>query len=86
MQLKLFIIRDSKGGYFGNPLVQHSHAEAERTFKKLALDQKTDISQFPEDFDLYFIGDYDNVTGKLSALDTPHHMIKATQVLNPNPA
>lgn len=78
MQQKAFAIRDSKAGFFNQPFFQHSHGEAERSFKRLSNDVQSNISQFPEDFDLYYIGEYDNITGTITALETPQHMIKAT--------
>lgn len=77
MELKMYSIRDSKTEVFSQPFFQKSHGEAERSFTQLLRDDKSTISQFPEDYDLYFHGIYDDQTGKLQALDTPQHIIKA---------
>lgn len=80
MVLKVYSIRDSKAEAYNPPFFKHSHGEAERDFATLANDEKSMVAQYPEDFDLYFLGEYDNISGKISVLDTPQHMIKAVQL------
>lgn len=80
MILKMFSIRDTKGEIFNPPYYAKTHGEAERQFKTLTNDPKSTINQYPEDFDLYYLGDYDDQTGKLKSLDTPQHLIKAALV------
>jgi len=80
MELKIFTIRDSKGEVYNQPFFQKTHGEAERNFHQLVNDNKSTVSQFPEDFDLYFIGTYNDQTGLLSPNDTPQHVIKAVQI------
>lgn len=81
MILKSFTIRDSKTQFFGQPWFMRSHGEAERTFAKLAKDPKSDISNFPEDYDLYHLGEFDDQTGKFELLDTPQHLMKAVNAI-----
>lgn len=82
MELKIFSIRDSKAEIYMQPFFQKSHGEAERSFTQLARDQKSTVSQFPEDYDLYFVGVYDDQKGTVQSLDTPQHVLKAVDVLN----
>lgn len=77
MILKMFTIRDQKGDCFNTPFFQRTHGEAERNFQQLVRDGKSTLSQFPEDYDLYFLGDYDDQTGKVNVQDTPQHVAKA---------
>jgi len=77
MQLKMFTIRDSKGEVFHPPFFNHTHGEAERNFHELTKDEKSMIAKYPEDYDLYYLGTYDNQTGKITSLETPEHMVKA---------
>ena len=65
MVLKTFTIRDSKGEFYSPPFFQKTHGEAERSFKQLVQDQQSQVSKFPEDYDLYYIGEFDDNTGKL---------------------
>lgn len=82
MELKMYSVRDAKGEFYERPFYKHMHGEAERDFTAAARDPKSTINQFPEDFDLYFIGTYDTKTGVVKSLDTPQHMLKAISVLN----
>lgn len=82
MELKIYSIRDSKAEIYNTPFFQKTHGEAERNFMQLVNDDKSTVGKFPEDFDLYYLGTYDDQTGKLSALETPQHQIKAVNLKN----
>jgi len=84
MQLKMYSIRDSKAECFNQPWFAKTHGEAERNFAQLSRDQKSMVSQFPEDYDLYYVGDYDDNTGKMIPLDSPKHIMKAISVATQN--
>lgn len=77
MQLQIFSIRDSKGAFYDKPFYQHNEQEAIRSFRNVSLDQRSQIHTNPEDYDLYHLGTYDNITGKIQSLDTPQHIVKA---------
>ncbi|MEM2002680.1 MAG: hypothetical protein QXT77_08560 [Candidatus Methanomethylicaceae archaeon] len=79
MVLKIYSIRDSKTEVFNVPFFNKTHGEAERNFRELVNDEKSRLSKYPEDFDLYYLGEYDDNTGNAKILDTPQHMIKAVQ-------
>jgi len=81
MILKAFSIRDSKSETFNTPFFKRAHGEAERDFSAVVRDNKTTPGQFPEDYDLYHVGTYDDHTGVFHPLDTPQHMLKGTAVL-----
>lgn len=80
MELKMYSIRDAKGEIFNPPFYKKTHGEAERDFHQLCKDEKSMPAQYPEDYDLYFIGTYDDATGKINSLDTPQHVVKAITV------
>lgn len=80
MLLKAFTIRDTKAEVFNTPFFQKTHGEAERSFKKLATDPQSMVGQYPDDYDLYYIGEYDDQTGKLIVTDSPQHVAKAIMV------
>lgn len=79
MVLKVFSIRDAKAEVFNTPFFQKTHGEAERNFRTIVNDEKSTVNKFPEDFDLYYLGDYDDNTGKMETIDSPQHVIKAVQ-------
>ena len=82
MILKVYSIRDQKAEVYNQPFFQKTHGEAERNFQTLVKDNKSTISQYPEDFDLYFVGEYDDQKGVFKTLDTPQHIAKAYQFVN----
>lgn len=77
----MYSIRDSKAEIFNAPFYKKTHGEAERDFQTAVLDEKTMLSKYPEDFDLWYLGDYDDNTGKVKSLETPQHIIKAVNAL-----
>lgn len=81
MILKVYTIRDTKGEVYNTPFFNLTHGEAERNFRGLVNDEKSTVNKYPEDFDLYYIGEFDNQSGKLIARDTPEHIIKAVNCL-----
>lgn len=81
MELKMFSIRDAKAEIFHPPFFKKTHGEAERDFTTLVRDEKTPAHQYPEDYDLYFIGTYYDDSGKMSPLPSPQHVVKAVQVI-----
>lgn len=82
MELKVYSIRDAKGEIFHPPFYKKTHGEAERDFTTLVGDQNGMVSKYPEDFDLWYLGTFDDQTGKFNALETPQHVIKAIQIAN----
>lgn len=85
MVLKMFSIRDAKSELFNIPFMKATEGEAERDFRSVVNDEKSFPHKYPEDFDLYHLGTYDDNTGKVEPLDTPRHMVKAIQLVNPQP-
>ena len=78
---KVFSIRDTKSETFHSPFYAPTHGEAERTFRTAVNDEKTMLHKYPEDFDLYFVGEWDQNSGKMTTMDTPQHIVKAINVL-----
>jgi len=77
MEMKLFSIRDTKGEVYNQPFFKHTHGEAERYFREVKKDDKSLVCQYPEDFDLYYVGNFNTVTGVIDGPNTPQHLIKA---------
>lgn len=73
-------VRDSKAGVYGPLGLARTLGSAERDFKTLVNTPDTLPNKNPEDFDLYEMGSYDDESGKITALDTPRHIVKAIQV------
>lgn len=80
MVLKMYSIRDSKAEVFNTPFFQKTHGEAERSFAELCKDEKSFVAKYPDDYDLYYLGTYDDQTGKMDTIETPQHVVKAVQM------
>jgi len=82
MILKGYSIRDQKSEVYNTPFFKKTHGEAERDFRTLCNDEKSTVNKFPDDFDLYYVGDYDDNLGVFTPLQTPQHVIKAISCIN----
>lgn len=81
MTLKAYSIRDSKAEVYNTPFFSKTHGEAERNFAQLTRDDKSMVNKYPEDYDLYHIGTYDDLSGVFTGLDTPQHIVKAVNLI-----
>lgn len=77
---KVFSIRDSKAEVFYPPFFKKTMGEAERDFMELTRDDKSVVCKYPEDFDLYYVGEFCDQRGVITALETPQHIIKAALI------
>lgn len=83
----MYTLRDSKGKYHNLPWYQKTHGEAERFVKGICSeDSKSlpgyyqNVSKYPQDFDLYHLGEFDEETGKMHLVDAPQHIINCQQL------
>lgn len=66
--LKMFAIMDKKAECYRFPFFQASSGLAVRVFTDGANDPRSELCKYPEDFEMYELGKFDEDTGKL----TPH--------------
>ena len=64
---KIFVIKDEKSGAYYDPFTMGNTVDAQRTFMQAMKTEKSMISQYPEDFNLYNIGEYDELKGMITA-------------------
>ncbi len=70
MIMKIYSIRDNKAGVFNNPIFSPNDEHAKREFEMMYSNAKDGIFvRYPEDFDLYSIGEYNTDTGKIEGID-----------------
>lgn len=84
MILEVYSIRDAKAEYFNTPFFQKTKGEAIRNFSNAVNDEKTQLNQHPEDFDLWKIGQWDDQKGQIVSLSTPEHVVKAVDFTQNN--
>ncbi|UPW41170.1 nonstructural protein [Sigmofec virus UA08Rod_5336] len=74
-------IRDIRNNWM-QPFVQQSKEVAIRTFKSMVNNKVPEnlIANFPEDFEMFKIGEWDETTGTIKTCE-PEEIAKATQCL-----
>lgn len=83
MNHKAYSIRDTKAEIFNPPAFKKTHGEAERDFKSMINNQKeTPLSQYPEDYQLYYVGEYNDQTGIFQPLSAPQKVADGVALKN----
>ena len=70
MTKRLYSLRDNRLGLFAQPIISHNDAVAIRQFGDIVQDEKMGlIAQHPDDFALYYLGDFDDETGSFASVE-----------------
>lgn len=75
--MKAFAIKDLKAEGFNTPFFQQTFGLAERSFKDACQDEKTSLAKHPEDYSLFFIGEFNQSTGIFEPQNPPKHVCDA---------
>lgn len=71
---KVYAVQDAKAGMFNQPIFLLSDGEALRAFLDACQPgQESMLSKHPEDFNLYYIGEYDELEGSFQPV-VPYHL------------
>jgi hypothetical protein len=68
---KIFCIKDEKSGAHYDPFTMSNSIDAQRAFMQGIKSEKSIISQYPEDFNLYFVGEFDEMSGLITPREAP---------------
>lgn len=77
MKLKLTSIFDAKLAIFGPPQIALTEAAAIRQFSDDVNNAQGNLSKHPEDYSLWYIGDYDDETASFSQA-VPKNLVTAS--------
>lgn len=83
--MKIYSVYDKQAESFSPPYTQPTDGLAIRQFSQHVNDPKLIMAKYPDDFELYCLGQIDESTGKFSYPDEgiyPALLIKAHQVLD----
>lgn len=83
MKVKLYSVLDLKAEKWANPFPMGTRGEALRSWQTIANDEASAINQYPEDFRLYEIGEFDVITGKLTQHELPVSLGLALEFVKP---
>lgn len=79
MITKIFAIKDSKAGAFLRPFFVPNEAVAIRAVSEAFYDESSDFYRHATDYDLYELGEYDDISGKLDT-QPPAHVVSLTEL------
>jgi len=77
--LKLFAVRDVKGDSFAAPMAIPTVGIAKRSFLESCADKGSPFGRYPEDYQLYQVGEYEPNSGLLKALPNPLFVMSAVE-------
>lgn len=81
-KLIVYSVRDLKAEYFISPFTLHSDAEAIRSFGDAVSKGGTTLSDHPEDFQLYKVGEFDIDSGLIVSFPSPVALAMASDFKN----
>lgn len=73
----LVAVKDRAIDAFMRPFTVRAKQEAIRSFTEEAQKPESEISKHPEDYDLYFLGTFEDQTGKLESPEQPQLLVRA---------
>lgn len=81
MLIRMYSIYDKKVNVYQPPLFCHNAGDALRTCHMHFSNPETKVNKYPEDFDVYDIGEYDDQTGQLKPHTNPQFLSTAVDIL-----
>lgn len=83
MKKVVFAIKDLKAGAFTTePMCAPSRGVAERSFRERVNDPEFPFAKWPADYELWFLGEFDPVSGQLLPLDAPEFGVNGAQLVS----
>lgn len=79
MKKGLYSIRDEKSGIYCPPYCVVSRGIAIRDFADLVMDKSTVLFKHPGDYRLYYMGDFDDLSGRVDSI-IPEYVLSGTDV------
>lgn len=79
--MKIYVVHDVQANVFGTPQFMLTDGIALRTVSDLIKDPASILAKHPEDFSLYMIGEYDEASGTIKAMDRPSLVIRVNSLV-----
>lgn len=81
MLLQVFSVFDMKASHYGQPFFMANRASAQRALQmQLRQDKGTVLAQYPADFQLYYLGTFDDDAGMFNAV-SPQFVIAISELV-----
>lgn len=79
---KVYSVYDKKAMFFSSPIIVDFPVQAERALQQEASNPNSQLHQYPDDFAMYQIGEFDESRGTLIPLDVPLHFHEVAEFVN----
>lgn len=79
--MKLYSVYDQKAESWGQPVFYRAHGEALRGLEDECRRPESIIAAHPEDFVMFYLGDFDETTGTLVVENSPLVLSRASELL-----
>lgn len=80
--LKVCCVYDSAVESFGQPFFVPHVGAATRSFADEVNRQDSEIGKHPQDYELYFVGEFDQVTGSFLNCSNAERLVRAVDLVN----
>lgn len=81
--MMVFSMLDKKAGMHGAPMLAMNEAHMGRFLEERFRGSDETVARYPEDFDLYFVADFDEMTGRLTVPEQPRFVVNMGIILQP---
>ena len=82
--MKVFAIKDAKAEAFLSPFVSRTPGEAERSVRNETNHKDSVLASHPEDFALYELAEFNELTGVVVGYETPKHVVNVAELVDPS--
>lgn len=83
MMLQIYSVRDNAIQAYLPPFYARARGEAIRMVQGIMQDPNTNFNRHPEQFALYLLGEFDDASGNLIAVENPERVITCLELKEP---
>ncbi len=82
MKLMIYTVYDKKAQIYHPPYYCHNVGHATRMFKTMFQQKESVINQYPEDFQVFELGEFNDSTGKMIGYQQPNFICTAADLIS----
>jgi hypothetical protein len=82
---QIFAVRDAKAEAYQQPFFSHSKGAAIRAVADYANEEGTPLNKHPEDYMLFHIGAWSEMSGEIRGLEQPEAIISILELMTDKP-
>ena len=81
MKVMMYSVYDEKACAYATPFFMSTDGQAIRAFGDAVMEGKSQLAVHPEDFGLYYVGEYDDKTGQVISV-VPKFLCRGSEFKN----